>query len=205
MELLSQPVGVYMRHLAGVKLEDRIQSHEPWWDLQGVRLSQKEERSMGCTLGPFSLLSKPKSWGLWAFQLSWMEDLRLGEGKKCAEAWGRAGWTFLLVSVSFFPHPFSAYVSENEIFIFKQYSFIWIFESCWAMWDLSSWCSCSLVEAHGLQSTCVSVVAVHGLSRPSACGILVCQPGTGKSPPLQGGFLPTGSPGNLFLSPRTCS
>ena len=136
MELLSQPVGVYMRHLAGVKLEDRIQSHEPWWDLQGVCLSQKEERSMGCTLGPFSLLSKPKSWGLWAFQLSWMEDLRLGEGKKCAEAWGRAGWTFLLVSVSFFPHPFSAYVSENEIFIFKQYSFIWLHQAFVAAWEL---------------------------------------------------------------------
>ena len=29
-------------------------------------------------------------------------------------------------SVSFFHHPFSAYVRENEIFIFKQHSFIWL-------------------------------------------------------------------------------
>ena len=41
-----------------------------------------------------------------------------------------------------------------------------------------------------------SVVAVHGLSCPVACGILVPQPGIEPaSPALEGGFLITGRPG----------
>ena len=46
-----------------------------------------------------------------------------------------------------------------------------------------------------------SVVAVHGLSCPVACGILVPQPGIKPaSPALEGGFLTTGPPGKSLFS-----
>ena len=89
------------------------------------------------------------------------------------------------------------------------------------MWDLSFWCgilsscgvwvflfsSCGawapervgsvLCGTRALQLRhASSVVVVHGLSCPTACGILVPQPGIEPgSPALEGGFLTTGPPG----------
>ena len=67
----------------------------------------------------------------------------------------------------------------------------------------------SLVVVCGLLSSCGvqapgrvgSVVVVHGLSCPVACGILVPRPGIEPtSLALEGGFLTTGPPGkSLFL------
>ena len=82
--------------------------------------------------------------------------------------------------------------------------------SC-SMWHLSLWrTGCllrhvgfSLVAACGLSSCgrwapeCMgSVVVARGLSCPTACGILVTQPGIGPtSLALEGGFLTAGPPG----------
>ena len=61
---------------------------------------------------------------------------------------------------------------------------------CCIMQGLSSQHMASLVVAHG------SVVAVHGLSCSSTCGIFVPRPGIKPaSPTLQGKFLTPGPPG----------
>ena len=55
-----------------------------------------------------------------------------------------------------------------------------------------------LVVSHGH----LSLVAVHGLSYPLACGIFVPWPGIEPaSPPLEGRFLTTGVPGKSQLCP----
>ena len=59
--------------------------------------------------------------------------------------------------------------------------------SC-SMWDL-------LLQHRG-----VSLVESHGLSCPTACGILAPQPGIKPmTPALEGGFLMTGPPGKSLL------
>ena len=68
-------------------------------------------------------------------------------------------------------------------------------------------CVGSVVAACGLSSCGVcaleragSVVVVHGLSCPAACGILVPQPGIEPtSPALEDGFLTTGPPGRSHV------
>ena len=64
------------------------------------------------------------------------------------------------------------------------------------MQDLLLWCTDSSYSG-GLQNMWASVVWVHGLSCPLACGILVPRPDTEPvSLALQGGFLTTGQQGS---------
>ena len=68
------------------------------------------------------------------------------------------------------------------------------------------WYAGSFVVARGLPSSCGawsperagSVVVAHGLSCPTACGILVPLPGIeSASPALEGEFVTTGPPGEV--------
>ena len=63
-----------------------------------------------------------------------------------------------------------------------------------------SCCRAQALEHTGLLVVNVgSLVAVHGLSCPTVCGILVSYPGTEPIPTLEGGFLTTGSPGKSLF------
>ena len=55
---------------------------------------------------------------------------------------------------------------------------------CWDLWALHTW---------------ASVVVMHGLSCPKACGIFPDQGSNLCPPALAGGFLTTGSPGKSCL------
>ena len=88
-------------------------------------------------------------------------------------------------------------VHQGSPFFFNFYLFIWLRRALIAAHGI-------FVVAHGLLSSCGtwalehagSVVAAHGLSCPTLCGILVPRPGIEPaSPALEGGFLTTVPPG----------
>ena len=93
------------------------------------------------------------------------------------------------------------------LFLFKNlfiYLFTWLHQVLVAACGLFV-AACGLLSSCGTQAPehVGSVVAACGLSCPTACGILVPQPGIEPaSRALEGGFLTTGPPGKslLFIS-----
>ena len=108
-----------------------------------------------------------------------------------------------LLTLIYFIHPFIAslmqqiiigYVLCAILFLKKYFLFIYF----WLCWVLVTACNSELqcmvfFSSWGTQD---SVVVAHGLSCPTACGILVSQPGIEPTfPALAGGFLTPGPPG----------
>ena len=95
-------------------------------------------------------------------------------------------WIFILCSVLY----------KGCLVFFAVHRFF----SSWGEWGLLSGFSCCRAGALGAQA---SVVEAHGLSCPTACGVLVPRPGIEPmSSALAGGCLttgPQGSPGFVFL------